>query len=175
MTKLVTAVASACLASTVLTGCTLVTGEQQPLPSVDVVELGTGESSSGEPVDVAGLRGPMVINFWATTCTTCREEMPVLEAFHQQHGDEVEVVGIDFQETQPEAAVELVAETGVTYRLLADRLGDLNGADPLPNFQGLPLQVFVDDDGEVAYMAYEAFGSVEEIEEMVGEHLGVDL
>ena len=54
-------------------------------------------------------------------------------------------------------------------------LGDLNGADPLPNFQGLPLQVFVDDDGEVAYMAYEAFESVEEIEEMVGEHLGVDL
>ncbi len=170
MTKLVAVVASACLASTVLTGCTLVTDEQQPLPSVDVVEL-----DGGEPVDVAGLRGPMVINFWATTCTTCREEMPVLEAFHQRHGDEVEVVGIDFQETQPEAAAELVADTGVTYRLLADRLGDLNGADPLPNFQGLPLQVFVDDDGEVAYMAYEAFESVEEIEEMVAEHLGVDL
>ncbi len=117
----------------------------------------------------------MVINFWATTCTTCREEMPVLEAFHQRHGDEVAVVGIDFQETQPDDAVELVADTGVTYRLLADRLGDLNGADPLPNFQGLPLQVFVDDDGEVAYMAYEAFESVEEIEAMVGEHLGVDL
>ena len=175
MTKLVTAVASACLATTVLTGCTLVTGERQPLPSVDVVEFGTNEPGSGEPVDLAGLRGPMVINFWATTCTTCREEMPVLEAFHQQHGDEVEVVGIDFQETQPEAAAGLIAETGVTYRLLADRLGDLNGADPLPNFQGLPLQVFVDDDGEVAYMAYQAFESVEEIEQMVGEHLGVDL
>ena len=35
--------------------------------------------------------------------------------------------------------------------------------------------MFVDDDGEVAYMAYQAFESVEEIEEMVGEHLGVDL
>ena len=45
----------------------------------------------------------------------------------------VEVVGIDFQETQPEKAVELVADTGVTYRLLVDRLGDLNGAEPLPN------------------------------------------
>jgi len=170
VTKLVAAVASACLASTVLTGCTLVTGEEQPLPSVEVVEFGTDQ-----PVDVGELTGPMVINFWATTCTTCRDEMPVLEAFHQRHGDEVEVVGIDFQETQPDDAVELVADTGVTYRLLADRLGDLNGADPLPNFQGLPLQVFVDEDGEVAYLAYEAFESVEEIEAMVGEHLGVDL
>ena len=170
MTKLVAAVASACVASTVLTGCTLVTGEEQPLPSVEVVEFGTDQ-----PVDVGGLTGPMVINFWATTCTTCREEMPVLEAFHQRHGDEVAVVGIDFQETQPDDAVELVADTGVTYRLLADRLGDLNGADPLPNFQGLPLQVLVDDDGEVAYMAYQAFESVEEIEAMVDEHLGVDL
>ena len=175
MTKLVAAVASACLASTTLTGCTLVTGEEQRLPSVEVVEFGTDGSSSSEPVDVGELTGPMVINFWATTCTTCRDEMPVLEAFHQRHGDEVEVVGIDFQETQPDDAVELVADTGVTYRLLADPLGDLNGADPLPNFQGLPLQVLVDDDGEVAYMAYQAFESVEEIEAMVGEHLGVDL
>jgi cytochrome c biogenesis protein CcmG/thiol:disulfide interchange protein DsbE len=170
VTKLVAAVASACLASTVLTGCTLVTGEQQPLPSVDVVEFG-----SDEPVDVGGLRGPMVINLWASWCSSCREEMPVLEEFHRQHGDEVAVVGIDFQETQPDAAAELVADTGVSYRLLADRLGDLNGADPLPNIQGLPLQVLVDEDGEVAYMAYQPFESVEEIEEMVGDHLGVDL
>ena len=152
------------------TGCTLTTGDDQPLPSVEVAEFGTGE-----PVDVAGLRGPMLLNFWATTCTTCRDEMPVLEAFHQQHGDEVEVVGIDFQETQPEKAVELVADTGVTYRLLVDRLGDLNGAEPLPNVQALPLQVFVDKEGEVAYMAYAAFESVAQIERMAAEHLGVDL
>jgi len=170
VTKLLVVVASACLAGSLLGACTLVTEERQPLPSVEVADF-----SSGEPVDLAGLRGPLVLNFWATTCTTCREEMPVLEAFHREHGDEVEVVGVDFQETQVDDAEQLVADTGVTYRLLTDRLGDLNGADPLPNFQGLPLQVFVDEDGKVAYLAYEAFDSVEEIEKLVDQHLGIDL
>ena len=43
------------------------------------------------------LRGPMVINLWATWCAPCRDELPVLQEFSQAHGDRVEMVGIDWR------------------------------------------------------------------------------
>jgi cytochrome c biogenesis protein CcmG/thiol:disulfide interchange protein DsbE len=154
----------------VLTSCAVVGGDDEPLPDVTVTEFG-----GDRPVEMSSLRGPMVINLWASWCTTCVREMPILEDFHQQHGDQVEVVGIDYQEPDLGAARDLVARTGVTYRLLADDGGDINGARPLPNIQGLPLQVLVDDDGQVAHVAYVEFTSVGQIEGLVSEHLGVDL
>ena len=161
--------AGAAAASLLLAGCT-VSSDREPLPDVTLVEF-----DGGRPVELRGLEGPMLINFWNSTCPSCIDEMPVLEEFHHQHGDEVAVVGIDFQEPQARAARALVEETGVTYRLLLDELGDLNGAEPLPNFQALPLQVYVDEDGEVAFMAYEPFESLGEVEASVDEHLGIDL
>jgi cytochrome c biogenesis protein CcmG/thiol:disulfide interchange protein DsbE len=160
----------AVLTALVLTSCAVVGGDDKPLPDVTVTQF-----DGNRPVELSGLRGPMVINLWASWCTTCAKEMPILEDFHQQHGDQVEVVGIDYQETDLDEAKDLVARTGVTYRLLADDGGDINGARPLPNIQGLPLQVLVDEDGQVAHMAYVEFTSVGEIEDLVSEHLGVDL
>jgi cytochrome c biogenesis protein CcmG/thiol:disulfide interchange protein DsbE len=161
---------AAVVTALVLTSCAVVGGDDKPLPDVTVTEFG-----GDRPVDLSSLRGPMVINLWASWCTTCVKEMPILETFHQQHGDQVEVVGLDYQEPDLDAARDLVARTGVTYRLLADDGGDINGARPLPNIQGLPLQVLVDEDGQVAYIAYVEFTSVGQIEGLVSEHLGVDL
>jgi cytochrome c biogenesis protein CcmG, thiol:disulfide interchange protein DsbE len=150
-------------------GCT-VAQDGEALPEVTVVEFG-----DDRPVELASLRGPMVLNLWASYCTPCRREMPVLQDFHEQYGDEVEVVGLDYQDPQRAKAEQLVADTGATYRLLADEGGDVNGVDPLPNIQGLPLTVLVDEDGRVAFLEYGEVSSVAELEDLVGEHLGVDL
>ncbi len=162
-------VAAVATGSLLLSGCTM-TGDRQPLPDLALPEL-----DGDKTVGLRSLEGPMLVNLWASWCTSCRHEMPLLEQFHQKHGDEVAVVGIDFQETDLGSAEDLVAETGVTYRLLLDEVGDLNGAEPLPHVQALPIQVYVDEDGEVAYIAYQAFESVDEIEASVNEHLGTDL
>jgi cytochrome c biogenesis protein CcmG/thiol:disulfide interchange protein DsbE len=151
-------------------GCTATGGEGEPLPDVIVLEFG-----HDRPVDVSSLRGPMVVNLWGSYCDPCRREMPVLQRFHEEHGDEVGVVGVDYQDLQQDEARELVAETGVTYRLLADPDGELNGADPLPNIMALPFTVLVDEDGNVAYMEYAEVSSVGQLEDLVSEHLGVDL
>ena len=154
----------------VLTGCSAVSGDEKPLPEVTVLEFGTDQ-----PVDVSSLRGPMVVNLWASYCGPCRQEMPILQDFHERHGDEVEVVGVDYQDPQAGQARKLADETGVTYRLLSDLGGDLNSADPLPNIMGLPFLMLVDDDGNVAYMEYGEVTSVEQLEDLVSKHLGVDL
>jgi cytochrome c biogenesis protein CcmG/thiol:disulfide interchange protein DsbE len=154
-----------------LTGCSAGGPEaDRQLPDVTVREF-SGEGA----VSVAALRGPLVINLWASYCKPCRQEMPVLEEFHQVHGDQVEVVGIDYQDPQQGEAEELAAETGVTYRLLSDPLGELNSADPFPNLMGLPFLALVDEDGKVAHMEYGEVESVGELERLVNEHLDVDL
>jgi len=163
--------AGALVAVTALSGCTRSdTTSDTRLPAVEVTEF-----SGDGTVDLASLEGPMVINLWASYCKPCREEMPVLEEFHEAHGDAVAVVGIDYQDPQRENAEELVRETGVTYRLLADPLGELNSADPFPNLMGLPFLALVDENGNVTHMEYGEIESVGELEGLIEEHLGLDL
>jgi thiol-disulfide isomerase/thioredoxin len=55
-----------------------------------------GQDLGGHPLDLAALKGHVVIvNLWATWCTPCRAEMPMLETFYNQHkGDGVVLVGL---------------------------------------------------------------------------------
>ncbi|WP_181312004.1 TlpA family protein disulfide reductase [Nocardioides campestrisoli] len=139
-----------------------------PLPDVELEGF-----DGGEPLDLAELRGPAVVNFWASWCTGCVREMPILEQFSQQQAGKVEVVGIDFQDVQTGKARELVEETGVTYRLYVDLAGDLDRADPFPHLRGLPFLALVDESGQVVWQEFGEIKSVRELEELVETHLGV--
>lgn len=128
----------------------------------------------GSAVDLATLEGPMVVNLWQAFCGPCRKEMPALQEFHERHGDRVPVLGIDYLDVQPVAALELVRETGVTYPLLADAGGELNRRDGFAPIRGLPYLLFLRADGTVEVVP----GGVDSVDELVGlvdEHLGVAL
>jgi thiol-disulfide isomerase/thioredoxin len=130
--------------------------------------------AGGEDVDLAGLRGPLVINLWGSWCGPCRKEMPVLQQFHERYADRVPVLGIDFVDPQTGSAMDLVRKSGVTYPLLADPQGDLQGDAPFPARMGLPLFAFVDEEGHVE-LAAGGVGSVDDLVDLVDEHLGVRL
>ncbi|GAA5113497.1 hypothetical protein GCM10023339_17960 [Alloalcanivorax gelatiniphagus] len=130
----------------------------------------------GPDVDLASLRGPMVINLWQAFCEPCRDEMPALEAFHQEHAARVAVVGIDFNDVNPSAALALAEETAVTYPSIADPGGDLMGEDTFSIARrGLPAFVFVDADGAVVGQHSGGVDSVAEVEQLVDTYLGIDL
>jgi thiol-disulfide isomerase/thioredoxin len=150
-----------------------VPGDAEPaaggLPDVTLPCLG-----GGPDVELASLRGPLVVNLWASWCGPCREEMPVIQQFFEQHGERVQVLGIDYEDPQVESAMDLVGETGVTYPLLADPQSSLQGAGPFPGLMGLPMFAFVDEDGAAAVVAQKV-DSVGELEDLVDEHLGIRL
>ena len=129
----------------------------------------------GPDVDLGALRGPMVVNLWASTCGPCRHEMPILQDFHEQYGDRVQVIGIDYQDVQTEAAMELVRQTGATYPLLADPQSELSGAAPFPVLRGLPFLALVDAKGRVVHQEFTVVESRQQLVSLVNRHLGTTL
>ena len=137
------------------------------MPGVTVHCLGGGRS-----VDVAGLRGPMIVNFWASTCTECRKEMPALATYARRQSD-VRVLGIDLLDLQPAAALQLARDSKVGYPLLADPAGNLVGRKPVPRGVGLPYTVFVDASGRVVHVEAGAMTSQKDVAAAAGKYLGV--
>lgn len=140
------------------------------LPAVTLPCLG-----GGPEVDLSTLRGPMVVNLWASWCGPCRAEMPILQGFHEKYGDQVAVLGVDYQDPQTVGALDLVLASGVTYPLLADPQGALSGADPFPALTRMPFLAFVDADGAVVGKVFNEIDSEDEMIQLANHYLGTDL
>lgn len=124
----------------------------------------------GPDVDLSRLRGPAVVNVWASWCDPCRKELPMIARLHDT--GKVRVLGIDIEDPQPGTALELAAESGVTYPSVADPAGDTKA--PL-EIVGVPQTMFIREDGTVAATERGEFASYAELVDAVREHLGVRL
>ncbi|GAB3988378.1 hypothetical protein GCM10028771_00970 [Nocardioides marmoraquaticus] len=135
------------------------------LPDVRLASL---DGDDAPALDLASLRGPVVVNLWASWCGPCKAELPIYADFAERHGDRVAVVGVDYEETSVDAARALAERSGVTYPLYADPDGELRAV-------ALPKLLLVDEGGEVALEQYVEITSRRQLEDLVGEHLGVRL
>lgn len=125
---------------------------------------------SEEEVSTHAFQGtPTVVNFWATWCPFCVDEMPDFERAHQALGDAVTFVGVDREDPREEQALALARETGVTYLLVADDDGSFFRA---AQGRGMPTTLFVDADGVVQHR-FSGPLTEEQLLGLVDEHLGV--
>lgn len=141
---ILTLTASLVLASGVAAGTA---ADQAPAPvSFELERL------EGGTLSIADLRGQwVVLNYWATWCAPCRKEIPDLSDLHER-ADHITVVGLAYEETEPEAFREFLAELKPSYpNLLVDVFDPPQPFGPpraLPTTivldpQGVPVETFV--------------------------------
>jgi cytochrome c biogenesis protein CcmG, thiol:disulfide interchange protein DsbE len=143
------------------------TAQPDGLPDATLPCLGGGHS-----VDLAGLRGPLVLNFWGQFCGPCRAESPLLQQLAAAARGRVKVVGLDFYDPSPTRALQFADELGLTYPQLADPNAATRAA---LRISGLPMTFFVDRSGRITYTHAGAITSEEQLDQLVEEHLGVSV
>lgn len=135
------------------------------LPKTALPCLGTDQV-----VNLAGLpRQPMVVNFWAQWCGPCREESLFLTEAAEAE-ESISFVGINYQDPQPDWAIEFAGLVGWKYPHVQDMERSLQTSMKVP---GLPVTVFVAEDGRVVGRHVGGIQSTAELRELIDEYLEV--
>jgi cytochrome c biogenesis protein CcmG/thiol:disulfide interchange protein DsbE len=136
------------------------------LPPLAFDCLGGGSLDLGRAPGV-----PTVINLWGSWCGPCREELPLLQEFADAAGDRVRVLGVISKDGAPQAG-SFASDVGVRFPNAFDADGQLMAQLGL---NGLPYTAFVAADGSLVHSELGPVASVQELEVLVAEHLGVQL
>lgn len=90
----------------------------------------------------------VILNFWATWCPPCLEEIPDLLLFHEAHrGTGAVVIGVNFEELDESDLKRFIDEQLIDYTIL--RM-EPSADTPLGRVFGLPTTFIISPDGEVA-------------------------
>lgn len=117
-------------------------GTEQETPDLpDLPDTNAAEFTA----HMADLDRPAVVNVWASWCLPCRSEAPLLDQAHKEFGDQIEFIGVDVQDSQPDAK-RFLAEYGLDF----DHFFDPNRAIP-SHYGGLgtPITMFFAPHGEL--------------------------
>ena len=108
------------------------------------------QTPTGEPLAMSAFRGrPLLLNFWATWCPPCVEELPMIDAFWREHAAKgLQVVGLAID--QPSAVKRFLERQALGFPVGLAGLGGTELARSLGNETGsLPFSVFFAADGRV--------------------------
>lgn len=111
----------------------------------------TLQSNGGGEVSLASLKGKVVmVNFWATWCVPCRQEMPHLQALYERYqGLGFELLAVNVEKNNAEGARKWLEETPVTFPVLFD---PENQVTKLYKVQTMPSTVLIARDGTMRFI-----------------------
>lgn len=108
------------------------------------------KSATGENLRLSEYRGEVVmINFWATWCGPCRQEMPLLdELYSRYHKVGFSLLGVNIDDDSSKA-MQMVEELGVSFPVLFDEQKQVS---KLYEVEAMPVTVLVDREGTVRHV-----------------------
>jgi cytochrome c biogenesis protein CcmG/thiol:disulfide interchange protein DsbE len=101
----------------------------------------------GEPISTAAYHGKVVlINFWATWCPPCNEEIPEMIALANKYKDTLQIIGVSMDDDPPEDVRRFTRAKNMNYPVVmgGDKLSDEYGGIP-----ALPTTFVIDTNGRV--------------------------
>ncbi len=106
--------------------------------------------AKGQSITLSDLRGQVVmINFWASWCGPCREEMPLLEQIHQRYAElGFTLLGINVEENSADGR-EFILKHPVSFPILYDPKNNLS---KLYDVIAMPSTVLIDRQGNIRYL-----------------------
>jgi len=171
--KILVVILTAVLAmGTVLAGCSSAE-TPTPSPSGSALEEGpavgklapdfTLQNTNGETVTLSALRGgPVMVNFWATWCVPCGEEMPYMQQMYDTYSPKGLVfLSIDLAESA-DKVLSYLTERSLTFRVLLDSKQEV--AVDKYGVQGVPTTILVDKNGVIQKIQVGSFISREQLE-----------
>jgi len=113
----------------------------------DVAPDFTRADLAGRQVHLADYRGKLVLlNFWATWCAPCREEMPLFSKWQRDYGAQgLQIVGVSMDDDVT-SVKQLLAQRPVQYLIV---MGDAKLGEQFGGVLGLPLSFLIDAQGRI--------------------------
>ncbi|HEY5674371.1 MAG TPA: TlpA disulfide reductase family protein [Malonomonas sp.] len=114
----------------------------QPAPDFTLADM------QGQKVTLAQLKGKVVLlNFWATWCPPCREEMPSMERLHQQFKDQgLVMLAVNVEDNGFQAVTSFLNQTPYSFPILLDRKAEVQNLYQVFRF---PETLLIDRNGVV--------------------------
>jgi cytochrome c biogenesis protein CcmG, thiol:disulfide interchange protein DsbE len=112
----------------------------------------TTETVDGTPVRLSQYRGrPVLLNFWATWCTPCQDEMPLIQrASDIYRGQGLVVLAVNYQQTSTSSMKAFLRKVDARFPAVYDPAGQIAAAYGVN--VGLPVSVFIDRSGKVSFI-----------------------
>ncbi len=110
----------------------------------------TLKNRGGGNMRLSEQRGEVVLlNFWASWCGPCRQEMPILNTLHERYAKlGFKVVGINVDKDS-NLADKILKDIPVSFPVLLDDTGEVSGTY---NVSAMPTSILVDRDGNMRYL-----------------------
>jgi peroxiredoxin len=117
------------------------------------------QTIDGAALRLSEYRGKAVLlNFWATWCSPCREEIPWFIDFQKEYGPlGLQVVGISVDNGDPKEVTDFIRKFGVNYPVL---VGNDQVAAEYGGVEGLPTTIYIGRNGRITRF----------VEGLVGHH-----
>lgn len=132
-------------------------GSGNPAPDFQLQDI------EDQTVTLSSLRGsPVMINFWASWCSPCRDEMPFLQQIYEDRDSYgVTLITINLRESLS-VVTQFMQNNNLSFPVLLDTDGSVSLNY---NVSGIPTTFFIDKDGIIKEKRLGSFNSVAEIED----------
>ena len=127
--------------------------------------------TGGAPFALRDVRGPAVVNIWASWCPPCRKELPAFQRLSERTEGQLRVIGVNSRDSR-DAAQAIGEDFGVRFPMLVDQGEAVQRALRRNAF---PLTIFVGADGRIRHI--DSSGALDDarLADLVRQHLGLSV